>query len=69
MIGARGGVEQTHHDARERGLAAAGLPHQAERLARIDLEVDAVDRVHVADVVLEQDPARDREVLLQPLDA
>ena len=39
-------------------LPQPGLPHQAERLAGIDLQVDAVDRVHVADVVLEQDALR-----------
>ena len=62
-----GGVEQPHRHARERALAAAGLADQTERLARIDLEVDAVDRVHRADLLLEDDAARDREVLLDAL--
>ena len=65
---ALGGIEQPHHDARERRLAAARLPDQAERLTGIHLEVHAVDRVDVADLVLDQDAARDREVLLDPLD-
>ena len=49
----------------ERRLAAAGLTDQPERLARVDLEIDAVDRVHVADLLLDEDAARDREVLLR----
>ena len=65
---ALGGIEQPHHDARERGLAAPGLAHEPDGLARVDLEVDAVDRVDVADVVLDQDALRDREVLLEALD-
>ena len=65
---ALGGFEQAHHDAGQRGLAAPGLPHQAERLAGVDLEVDTVDRVHVTDVALEQDALGDREVLLEARD-
>ena len=33
----------------ERGLAAAGLADEAERLAPLDVEVDAVDGVHLPD--------------------
>ena len=62
------GIEQPHHDARERGLAASGLADQAERLAGIDLEVHTVDRVHVADLCWIRDAAGDREVLLDALD-
>src|SRR5438093_437689 len=51
----------------EGGLAASGLAYESDRLRRIDLEVDAVDRVHVADPLLEDDPSRDREVLLDAL--
>src|SRR3954447_3783106 len=58
-----GRVEQAGDQARRGGLAAAGLPHQAERLALHDVERHAVDSVHGADLALEQDPARDREVL------
>ena len=48
----------------EGGLAAAGLTDERERLAAVDLEVDAVDRVDRADLA-PQDPAVDREVLLE----
>ena len=51
----------------ERRLAAAGLADEAERLARHDLEVDAVDRVDRADLAA-QHAAVDREVLLEALD-
>src|SRR5581483_11391010 len=59
-----GCVVQAHDDPRERGLAASGLAHEPNGLPRVDIEVDAVDGVHVADVLLEADPPRDREVLL-----
>ena len=39
--------------APDRGLAAARLADQRERLAREDREVDAVDRAHVADRALQ----------------
>src|SRR4051812_36504777 len=58
-----GRVEQAGDQARRGGLAAAGLPHQAQRLALHDFERHAVDSVHGADLALEQDPARYREVL------
>ena len=35
----------------------------------VDVERDAVDRVHGADLALEDDPARDREVLDEVADA
>ena len=63
-----GRVEQPHDAARHRRLAAAGLADDAERLALADAEADAVDRLHRRDLLLEDDPARDREVLLQVLD-
>ena len=47
-----------------RGLAAAGLADQAERLALVDLEADAVDGLDLADHAAQQ-PALDREVLLE----
>ena len=49
-------IEEPHHDAGERRLAAPGLADQAERLAGVDLQVHAVDRVHVAHAMLDQDP-------------
>ena len=45
-----------------RGLAAAALAHQAQRLAARDREVDAVDRLHVADLARQHDAFGDREV-------
>ena len=65
---AAGRVEQAHDAARHRRLAAAGLADDAERLALVDGEGDAVDGLDGADLLLEDDPARDREVLLQVLD-
>src|SRR5262249_35568510 len=47
---AAGGLQQAGHQAARRGLAAAGLADQAERLARADGQVDAVhraDRAHL----------------------
>ena len=52
----------------ERRLAAARLAHDAERLARFTVRADAVDRLHGGDLLLEDDPARDREVLRDVLD-
>src|SRR5206468_2473325 len=40
----------------------------AERLAGVDGEVDAVDRLDRPDLLLEDEAAHDREVLLEPLD-
>src|SRR6266404_9911689 len=37
---------QAEHGARHRGLAAAALADQAERLARRQRQADAVDRAH-----------------------
>ena len=50
LDGARGRLEQLDHRAAGRGLAAAALTDQAEGLAGADVEVDAVDRLDVADV-------------------
>ena len=60
---------QAHHHAGERRLPAPRLPHQPHRLALEDLQIHAVHRVHVADPLLEQDPAGDREELAEPTDA
>jgi hypothetical protein len=64
LDGALGDWQQLGDQPRQGRLAAAGLTHHAERLARVDLQVDAVDRVHPADLALEDDPLGDREVLL-----
>ena len=61
-------LEQLHDAARHRRLAAAGLADDAERLALPEGEADPVDGLHGADLLLEDDPAGDREVLLQVLD-
>src|SRR5439155_3323210 len=61
-------VEQAHDAAGERRLAAARLADDAERLALVERERDAVDGLHGRDLLLEDDPARDREVLLHVLD-
>jgi hypothetical protein len=49
--------------ARQRGLAAAGLPHQAESLPPVDLQADPVDGMDGVGVPAGEDPAADREVL------
>ena len=54
--------------APERRLAAPGLADDAERLALAHRQVDAVDRLHLADRALE-DARLDREVLDEALDA
>jgi hypothetical protein len=59
------GVEELHDEAGGGRLPAARLPHEPERLAGIDVERDVVDGLHPAHLALEDDPARNREVLLQ----
>src|SRR5205823_4024492 len=65
---AAGRIEQPHDAARKRRLAAAGLADDAECLPLVQRERDAVDGFHRRDLLLEDDPARDREVLLDVLD-
>ena len=62
------GFSRPHQQLGQRGLAAAGLADDAERLALLQLEADAVDRLDRADLLLEDDAAGDREVLDQVLD-
>src|ERR671936_500510 len=45
-----------------RGLATSGLTDEAERLALLDEEGDTVDGADGADLALEDDPLREREV-------
>ncbi len=59
-------LEQPQQRASERRLAAAGLADEAYRLARIDVEIDAVDGLELGDGAL-QHPLLDREVLPHPL--
>ena len=69
MIRPAGRLEQPHDAAGQRRLAAARLADDAERLAlAARVKRDAVDRLHRRDLLLEDDPARDREVLLEVLD-
>src|SRR5437764_3370469 len=58
-----GGLEQSHDQPGRRGLPAAGLSDDAQRLAVAHVEADTVDRLHRANPALEDDPLRDREVL------
>src|SRR5829696_619045 len=61
-------LEQPDDAARECGLPAARLPHDAERFARLDAEGDPVDRLYGGDLLLEDDPTRDGEVLPDVVD-
>ena len=63
----RGRVEQSHDAARHRRLAAAGLADDAQGLAFAHGEGDPVHRFHGGNLLLEDDPARDREMLLEVL--
>ena len=56
------GIEQSQQDARQRRLAAARLADEAEHLAVVDVEVDAVDGAHRALDAAER-PAAQRERL------
>ena len=61
-------LRQLDQRPRQRRLAAARLADEAERLAGLDRQVDAVDGVDLSDGALE-DPGADREVLDETLDA
>src|SRR5204863_6510227 len=64
---AAGRIDRAQDAARGGGLAAAALADQAERLALLEDEVDAVDGADMADHRLEES-ARDREEFLQAAD-
>jgi len=49
-----GGLEQPEHQTRHGRLARAALADETERLALVEVEVDAVDRAYVADHALEE---------------
>ena len=66
---AGGGPDELQDGAPGGALAAAALAHEAERLAALDVEREAVHGVHGADLALEHDPAGDGEVDAQVLDA
>ena len=65
---AAGRLVELQDRAAGRGLAAAGLADQAERLALLDLEGDAVDGLDRADLALEDDALGEREVHDQVVD-
>ena len=62
------GFVEPQDGAADRGLAAAGLAHEAERLAAPDLKRDVVDCPDVPDMAVEDEPALDREVDLEVLE-
>ncbi len=62
---AGGRLLQHHQQLGDRGLAASGLAHYAERLALEEVEGDAVDRLDRPDLLLEEDALGEREVLDQ----
>jgi hypothetical protein len=66
--GTGGGLVELEDGAAGRGLATAGLTHQAQRLAVLDEEVEAVHGLDVGDLLLDEQPGRDREVHLETLD-
>ncbi len=65
---ALGRLQQLEDAVPGRRLAGAGLADEPERLARVDLEGDVVDRLDVVDGLVPEQALLDREVLLQPLD-
>ncbi len=65
--GAGARLDEAQDEARGGGLAAAGLPHQRQRLATLDGEGDAIHGTHHALAAAEQ-AAMDRVVLGQALD-
>ena len=60
---AGGGRDQLQDGAAERRFAGARLADEAECLAFLDGEADAVDGAHAANFVVEDDAGLDREVL------
>ena len=60
-----GRFQQPGQQAAGGRLPAAGLAHQRQRLAAVDVEVEPIDGLDRADGAA-QEPGLDREVLLQP---
>jgi hypothetical protein len=65
---AGGRLVEAQDRAADGRLPAPGLADEAERLAALDLQRDVINRLDVADMAVEQDPALDREVDLQVLE-
>ena len=59
----RGRLDRAQDAARGRGLAAAALADQRQRLALVDVEADAVHRPHVADRPLQEALPDGKELL------
>src|SRR6266849_3011098 len=62
---AGGRLVELEDRAAGRRLSAPRLADESERLAFLDEEIDPVDGAHGADLALEDDPLRQREVHLQ----
>ena len=58
---AAGRLVEAEHGPADGRLSAARLADQSERLASLDRQADAVDRLDVADVTIEEDALLDRE--------
>jgi hypothetical protein len=54
---------EAHQQSARGGFPAAALPHDRQGLALIEVEADIVDSLDGADLLLEDDPLRDRVVL------
>src|SRR4029450_10604942 len=61
---AAGRLDRSQDAAGRGGLSAAALPHQAQRLALVDVEIDTVDGAHVPDRAPEK-ALPDRKEFLQ----
>src|SRR5262249_40737875 len=61
------GIDEAQHRAAERGLAATGLPDDAQGLAGLEIEADTIDRTHMAERPRD-DAALEREMDLEVLD-
>ena len=59
---ARRGLGEPEDRAGNRGLAAAALPHQPERLAAMQAEADPVDRLHRSGATLHRAPGARKSV-------
>src|SRR5437588_635813 len=67
LDGAFGRLEQPQQKLADSRLAATGFANEAKRLARIDREAHAVDRLHHRGIACEH-PTVQREVFLQARD-
>ena len=61
---AAGGIDDAGEQLERGGLAGPVGPEKGDELARLDREVDAADRLHVAVVAVKQPPHRGQQALL-----